>query len=233
MEVEFTGRQVAVTKELRAIADGFLTRIGKVLGRSTSAHIVLSEEKHRDKQRQIAEVTIKTRLHSIVSVCESTTFEGALRQCLEKSESQAIRHKEKTKAKKRMPKAEKVAAEPELTRRTSRIAAAPEVNDLVEMPGTGSANGNGNGLKANGRANGKTATVTPLTVHSFPAKTPIVEPHVVRSLDSVALRPMSLEEAVKEAEFRDREVFVFRDPGGQVKVLHRKRDGRMELIELP
>ena len=44
---------------------------------------------------------------------------------------------------------------------------------------------------------------------------------------------MSLEEAVKEAEFRDREVFVFRDPSGQVKVLHRKRDGRMELIELP
>jgi putative sigma-54 modulation protein len=38
---------------------------------------------------------------------------------------------------------------------------------------------------------------------------------------------------VKEAEFRDREVFVFRDPEGRVKVLHRKRDGRMELIEAP
>ncbi|MGC2548351.1 MAG: sigma 54 modulation/S30EA ribosomal C-terminal domain-containing protein, partial [Silvibacterium sp.] len=70
-------------------------------------------------------------------------------------------------------------------------------------------------------------------VHSFPAKTPVQEPHVVRSTDSVALRPMTLEEAVKEAEFRDREVFVFRDNEGAVKVLHRKRDGKMELIEAP
>ena len=72
-----------------------------------------------------------------------------------------------------------------------------------------------------------------MTVHSFPAKTPIAEPHVVRSIDSIALRPMSLEEAVKEAEFRDREVFVFRDNQGGLKVLHRKRDGKMELIEVP
>jgi putative sigma-54 modulation protein len=42
-----------------------------------------------------------------------------------------------------------------------------------------------------------------------------------------------LEEAVKEAEFRDRDVFVFRDPQGKVKVLHRKKDGRVELIEAP
>jgi putative sigma-54 modulation protein len=49
----------------------------------------------------------------------------------------------------------------------------------------------------------------------------------------VALRPMSLEEAVKEAAFRDRDVFVFRDHGGQAMVLYRKRDGKMELIEVP
>jgi putative sigma-54 modulation protein len=42
---------------------------------------------------------------------------------------------------------------------------------------------------------------------------------------------MTLEEAVKEAEFRDREVFVFRDHEGGVKVLHRTKDGKLELIE--
>jgi putative sigma-54 modulation protein len=47
------------------------------------------------------------------------------------------------------------------------------------------------------------------------------------------MRPMTLEEAVKEAEFKDREVFVFRDHNGKVKVLHRKKDGKMELIEAP
>jgi putative sigma-54 modulation protein len=36
---------------------------------------------------------------------------------------------------------------------------------------------------------------------------------------------------VKEAEFRDRDVFVFRTGAGAVNVLHRKRDGTMELIE--
>ncbi len=72
-----------------------------------------------------------------------------------------------------------------------------------------------------------------MTVHSFPTTTPVHEPHVTRSTDSVALRPMTIEEAVKEAEFRDRDVFVFRDNTGSVKVLHRKRDGKMGLIEAP
>ncbi len=47
------------------------------------------------------------------------------------------------------------------------------------------------------------------------------------------MRPMTLEEAVKEAHFRDRDVFVFRDRKGKVKILHRTRDGKMELIEAP
>jgi putative sigma-54 modulation protein len=41
------------------------------------------------------------------------------------------------------------------------------------------------------------------------------EVHLVRTEDSVALRPMTLEEAIKEAHFRDRDVFVFRDPKGK------------------
>jgi putative sigma-54 modulation protein len=77
------------------------------------------------------------------------------------------------------------------------------------------------------------ATAVPVVVHSFPAVTKLTEAHVVKSADSVAMRPMTIEEAVKEAEFRDRDVFVFRDPQGRVKVLHRKKDGKMELIEAP
>jgi putative sigma-54 modulation protein len=76
-------------------------------------------------------------------------------------------------------------------------------------------------------------TAVPVRVHSFPNSVKYTEAHVVSSADSVAFRPLTLEEAVKEAEFRDREVFVFRDPQGKVKVLHRKKDGKMELIEAP
>jgi putative sigma-54 modulation protein len=74
-------------------------------------------------------------------------------------------------------------------------------------------------------------TAVPVVVHKFPGNKKTTEAHLVRSDDAVALRPMTLEEAVKECEFRDREVFVFRDKDGNVKVLHRKKDGKLELIE--
>ena len=72
-----------------------------------------------------------------------------------------------------------------------------------------------------------------VTVHKFPAVAKTTEVHLVQAKDSVALRPMTLEEAIKEAHFRDRDVFVFRDPKGKLMVLHRTRDGKMELIEAP
>ena len=76
-------------------------------------------------------------------------------------------------------------------------------------------------------------TAVPVKVHSFPNSIKFTETHIVKSADSVAHKPLTLEEAVKECEFRDRDVFVFRDLEGRVKVLHRKKDGKMELIEAP
>lgn len=70
-------------------------------------------------------------------------------------------------------------------------------------------------------------------VHKFPSVARTTEVHLVHNRDSVALHPMTLEEAIKEAHFRDKDVFVFRDPEGKLMVLHRTRDGKMELIEAP
>ena len=212
MEVEYTGRQAAVTTELRALATLALERIEKLAGKASSAHVVLTTEKYR----HTAEVTVKTRLQDIVGLCESTSMESALRQALEKAEAQAIRGKDKLKAKKRLPTGDKVSVQPGLERASH-------------------AGRTGGILVADGQQtrNGKTPTASAKPSAKKPTLAADGEPHVVRSIDSVALRPMSLEEAVKEAEFRDREVFVFRDGVGQVKVLHRKRDGLMELIELP
>jgi putative sigma-54 modulation protein len=77
------------------------------------------------------------------------------------------------------------------------------------------------------------STAISLTVHKFPAVARTTEVHLVHAKDSVALRPMTLEEAIKEAHFRDRDVFIFRDPKGKLMVLHRTREGKMELIEAP
>jgi putative sigma-54 modulation protein len=81
-----------------------------------------------------------------------------------------------------------------------------------------------------GRAGSATVSVL---VHRFPSVARTTEVHLVHDKDSVALRPMTLEEAIKEAHFRDKDVFVFRDPSGTLMVLHRTRDGKMELIEAP
>ena len=76
-------------------------------------------------------------------------------------------------------------------------------------------------------------TAVPVVVHKFPARPRVSEAHLVKSQESVALLPMTIEEAVKECEFRDREVFVFRDKKSNVRVLHRRKDGKLELIEVP
>lgn len=75
------------------------------------------------------------------------------------------------------------------------------------------------------------STAVPVVVHKFPGNSRTAEAHLVHNQDSVASRPMTIEEAVKECEFRDREVFVFRDKTGQVRVLHRTKDGKLEIIE--
>ncbi len=77
------------------------------------------------------------------------------------------------------------------------------------------------------------STAVPVVVHKFPSIARTTEAHLVHSNDAVALRPMTMEEAVKECEFRDRDVFIFRDGKGKVRVLHRRKDGKIELIEVP
>jgi putative sigma-54 modulation protein len=208
MDVEYTGRQTTITKKLKLLTETELARIVKIVGSSGSVHVILST----DKYRQIAEVTVQTRHHKLVARCEATEMETALHDALAKIENQAIRHKKRYGTIKRHPKANGKAARAEaeatpVARKTTTVKVATKSSV---------------GRKA-----------VPMLVHSFPSHSPLAEPHVVRSTDGVALRPMSLEEAVKEAAFRDRDVFVFRDHGGHAMVLHRKRDGKMELIEVP
>jgi putative sigma-54 modulation protein len=217
MEIEFTGRQVVISKKLRTLAQSVLDRVGRLLGRSASAHVVLSTEKHR----RIAEITITAKQHTIVGLAEAVEMEKALHDALVKTERQAVRLKDRIKGRKKREGRKKHEADPVKSAATSsrRTSAARKLATGLDEDATRP-------------TNGKTLAI-PVTVHSFPVQALIHEPHIQRSSESVALRPMTIEEAVKEAEFRDRDVFLFRDPAGGVKVLHRKRDGRIELIEEP
>ena len=208
MEVEYTGRQTTVTKKLKLQAEAGLAQIAKIIGNSANVHVILC----KDKYRHNAEVTVQTKNQKLVASCEATDMEVALHDALAKLEKQAIRHKKRFGTIKRHPKTDVKGATAEVAvRGVVKKAATVRVASKSSV-----------GRKA-----------VPMLVHSFPSHSPLPEPHVVRSNDGVALRPMSLEEAVKEAAFRDRDVFVFRDHGGQAMVLCRKRDGKMELIEVP
>jgi putative sigma-54 modulation protein len=225
MQVEYTGRQISITPSLRRLAEEGLDRVGKVVGRSCSAHVILTEEKYR----HTAEVTVQTKFQTIVGLCESTVMETALRDALAKAEFQAIKHKDKFRTRTREPKDGKTAHEPQLSRpRNNRmsVAALPDVAEPIlpasKTPPPKAANGNGNGRKP-----------APVKVHSPSHGMEIAEPHVVHCDDCVAEQRMSLDEAVKESELRDKDVFVFREPTGDLRVLHRRRDGVMELIALP
>jgi putative sigma-54 modulation protein len=158
-----------------------------------------------EKRRQIAEITITVRNHApIVGLAEAPEMIAAIGAALDKIERQAVKYKTRWKSKKRQ------------ARKKMELAGESQQETTIAIA-----------------VNGDLTTAVPVKVHSFPSKVKVTETHVVRSSDSVSYKPLTLEEAVKEAEFRDREVFVFRDLEGRVKVLHRKRDGKMELIEAP
>jgi putative sigma-54 modulation protein len=225
MQVEYTGRQIAITPSLRRLAEEGLDRVGKVVGRSCSAHVILTEEKYR----RTAEVTVQTKFQTIVGLCESPVMETALRDALAKAELQAIKHKDKFRTRTREPKDDKTAHEPRLARPRNNpmsVAALPDVAEPIlpesRIPPAKVQHCNGNGRKP-----------APVKVHSPSHGREIAEPHVVHCDDCLSEHPMTLDEAVKESELRDKDVFVFRDPGGDLRVLHRRRDGVMELIALP
>jgi putative sigma-54 modulation protein len=208
MEVEFTARGVKISKALRAQAEEGMERIGRILGRAAHGTVTFNEQ----RRMHIVELTVQARTQKLAATGKATEPEAALRQALSHAENQARRYRDRKIETKRLPKEEKSMTAPPVVRPKTR--AAPDAETAEGKP-------------ARGRARASIA------VHSFPAKATIVEPHVISNGECFALKPLTIEEAVKDAEFRDRDLLIFRDPSGETYVLHRRRDGQMELVEIP
>jgi len=180
------------------------------LGKSFDTHIVLTIEKKRCK----AEITVKVRDQALVGIAEAMEMAQAIGEAMEKIDRQAVRWKTRYRSKKRIERRKAAGAEwkgasahqesKQQKTQEARIVVGPDEARAVNV-----------------------------VVHAFPGANIVRDAYVVPSSEAVAFRAMSLEEAVKEAEFRNREVFVFRDKTGKVIVLHRKKDGKIELIEAP
>lgn len=156
-----------------------------------------------EKHRHKAEITINSRVGPLVGLAQASDMNVAIGEALEHLEKQALRNKTRIITKKRR--------NPAKWNGEARVETAPQ-EAVAAAAGSSSVS---------------------IVVHKFPAIAKSTEVHLVRSEEAVALRPMTLEEAIKEAHFRDRDVFVFRDPKGKLMILHRTREGKMELIEAP
>jgi putative sigma-54 modulation protein len=228
MEVEFTARQVKISKVMKDGATEGIERIALVLGKLTSAKLTFWAERHL----QIVEIALQSRHHSIVAKGESASQETAVREALAHAELQAQRFRDKVRTNKRLPRVAPTA-EARGPRKRGRVVleASIEASHDAAVEAQESASRNGHAAPI-ARPPG-TKTKAAITVHSFPGNPAVVEPHILSAAEAWAIRPMTIEEAVKEAEFRDRDLLIFRNPAGDLFVLHRRRDGKMELVEVP
>jgi len=205
MNVEYTGRHYEVTTTIRKEVETGLTKIRKILGDKFETKVILAVEKHRHK----AEITISPRNGPLVGLAQAKDMTIAVNEALDHLERQAIKYKTRWQSKKRS------ARKSEEVKKWNGHSPQRDQTEVQMAIGVSE------------------KTAVPVMVHKYPAVARTTEVHLVRSNDAVAVSPMTLEEAIKEAHFKDRDVFIFRDLKGKVMVLHRARDGKMQLIEVP
>ncbi len=99
MQIDFTGRQMEITSDLRQYTQDHLRKIARLLNGRFGVHAILAAEKHR----RIAEITLKFRDHTLVGVEETADARSAVHGALDKLERQVVRLLEKRRTRKRRP----------------------------------------------------------------------------------------------------------------------------------
>ena len=100
MPIDFTGRQVEISPDLRRYTQERLRKIVRLLGEQFDLHVILTAEKHR----RIAELTLKFRQHTVVGVEETADIRISINGAVDKLARQAVRLLERRRTSKRRPK---------------------------------------------------------------------------------------------------------------------------------
>jgi putative sigma-54 modulation protein len=204
MQIEFSARQFDITEPLRKLVEQGLRKIESVLNGDISGSCTIGS----DRRRINTKFDLTCRGHQLSAEAEAGDAPSSIADALDKLERQAQKIRSKLTQKRRRKDGTETWHEP------IEVEAEQRPERMVAVGASG------------------TQTV-PVVVHDFPARVKVTETHVVRSTDAIAKKKMTLEEAVKEMEFRDKDVFVFRNAEGKINVLYRNREGRLELIEVP
>ncbi|MFQ5789218.1 MAG: ribosome hibernation-promoting factor, HPF/YfiA family [Acidobacteriota bacterium] len=123
MNVNFTGRQMDVSNELRIYTETKLKKLHRFIDGITDIHVILSREKYR----QIAEVNVHSRGNSyLTAIEESNDLKASIAQAIDKIQAQGKKHRAKRIGKRR---------------RAGRRESSGTFNVLVAEEGTASSTG--------------------------------------------------------------------------------------------
>ncbi len=100
MPIDFTGRQVEISPDLRRYTQARLRKIVRLVGGEFDLHVILTAEKHR----RIAELTLKFHDHTVVGVEETADIRTSINGAIDKLSRQAVRLLERRRTGKRRPK---------------------------------------------------------------------------------------------------------------------------------
>jgi len=100
MDIDFTGRQVEVSPDLRQYTQARLQRLVRLLGERFAVHVILTAEKHR----RGAELTLRFRHHTVAAIEETNDARSAINGAVDKLARQAVRLVERRRTRKRRPK---------------------------------------------------------------------------------------------------------------------------------
>jgi putative sigma-54 modulation protein len=124
MKVDYTGRQIEVTRAIQKFTEDHLRKIRKILGEMIEVHVILTVEKYR----HVAEINLKSRSFKFNGIEETHDMYTSINAVLEKIQRQAIKHKGKKIAKKRKP-----ASQPLLLGARSRTESSPTNSDTPRV----------------------------------------------------------------------------------------------------
>jgi putative sigma-54 modulation protein len=100
MRIDFTGRQMEVTPDLREYTEDRLSKFSRLLRDRWHTHVILTAQKHR----RIAEITLKTRDHTLVGIEETSDTRESINGAIVKLKRQAVRLVDRRRTRKRRPK---------------------------------------------------------------------------------------------------------------------------------
>lgn len=174
MEIEFTGRQMEVTPDVKEFTKSHMRKLLRLLGDRFTLHVILTKEKHRHS----AELTLQFRGQRLVSINETSATRTAISGAMEKLEKQSLRLLERRRTRKRRP--------------------AP-------------------------------ASAILLNVLASPIDH---EERRVLETERIAIKPLSVEEAIDALDSSGSGVVVFRNQETErVNVIYHRSDGNLALIE--